>query len=431
MANVTRSPIEAPASACADKYVTVSYRGAETTGTPVWNWDGATVVEGSGFGPYTVYWPYDHQGGEKTITLTLNGETYTRTIAINDPSALDVVLPTVLYEGTAAAATVPEGVTYKWYALIDDYDEAYPVTASGVQLPSTAPAGGSAVLRLDYRLIANGLNVTAVRKAGDNGSLVGHEVTLYLEVTNDNGCSVRFAQPVTVMPSTDIPVITLVTTDANGHNVVSWTNADAFATVNIYKEGNTLNEFQLIGSAAAADGSFTDALSDATQKAERYRITGVTAANEESPESSIHKTVHLTINRGVTNGTFNLIWNAYEGAAIGSYNILRGATPVSLAQIASVAASNTSYTDQAPADSEPYYAIEYVLPSSQPSAIRKQKAPAATLSGRSNVVDRRNAGQGIEDVQRDDVQCTKVIIDGQIFILRGEKIYNAQGALVK
>ena len=400
VANVTRSPIEAPASACADKYVTVSYRGAETTGTPVWNWDDATVVEGSGFGPYTVYWPYDHQGGDKTITLTLNGETYTRTITINDPSALDVVLPTVLYEGTAAAATVPEGVTYKWYALIDDYDEAYPVTASGVQLPSTAPAGGSAVLRLDYRLTANGLNVTAVRKAGDNGSLVGHNVTLYLEVTNNNGCSVR------------------------------WTNVDAFATVNVYKEGNTLNEFQLIGSAAAAEGSFTDALSDATQKAERYRITGVTAANAESPESRIHKTVHLTINRGVTNGTFNLIWNAYEGAAIGSYNILRGATPASLAQIASVAASNTSYTDQAPADSEPYYAIEYVL-SAAANAPGKAKAPAAALSGRSNVVDRRNAEQGIDPVTSNQVSCTKVLRDGQIFILRGGKVYDMTGQEVR
>ena len=426
VANVTRSPIEAPASACADKYVTVSYRGAETTGTPEWNWNGATVVKGSGFGPYTVYWPFDHQGGDKTITLTLNGETYTRTIAISDPSALDVVLPTVLYEGTAAAATVPEGVTYTWYALIDDYGEAYPVTSSGVQLPSSAPAGGSAVLRLDYRLTANGLNVTAVRKAGNTGSLVGHEVTLYLEVTNSDGCSVRFTQPVTVMPSTDIPVITLVTTDANGHNVVSWTNADAFATVNVYKEGNTLNEFQFIGSAAASTGSFTDALSDATQKAERYRITGVTAANDESPESRIHKTVHLTINRGVTNGTFNLIWNAYEGAAIGSYNILRGATPASLTQIASVAASNTSYTDQAPADSEPYYAIEYVL-SAAANAPGKAKAPAAALSGRSNVVDRRSMDQAIEDIQAGTEGVTKVLIDGQIFILRGEKIYTLTG----
>ena len=432
VANVTRSPIEAPASACADKYVTVSYRGAETTGTPVWNFADATVVEGSGFGPYTVYWPYNHQGGDKTITLTLNGETYTRTIAINDPSALDVVLPTVLYEGTAAAATVPEGVTYKWYALIDDYDEAYPVTASGVQLPSTAPAGGSAVLRLDYRLTANGLNVTAVRKAGTNGSLVGHEVTLYLEVTNDNGCSVRFAQPVTVMPSTDIPVITLVTTDANGHNVINWTNADAFASVNVYKEGSSLNDFQLIGSAAASSGTYTDNSSDASQKAERYRLTGVTADGNESPESAIHKTVHLTISRGVMDGTYNLIWNEYAGANVASYNILRGASPASLTSIATVAASNTSYTDQTPDDNLPYYAIEYILPAAaNVPAVNPNRAPAANLSGRSNVVDRRNAEQGLENVQSGNVQSTKFLRNGTIFILRGEKVYTITGQEAK
>ncbi len=428
VANVTRSPIEAPASACADKNVTVSYRGAETTGMPEWNWDGATVVEGSGFGPYTVYWPFDHQSGDKTITLTLNGETYTRTIAISDPSALNVVLPTVLYEGTAAAATVPEGVTYTWYALIDDYGEAYPVTASGVQLPSTAPSGGSAVLRLDYRLTANGLNVTAVRKAGNIGSLVGHEVTLYLEVTNANGCSVRFSQPVTVMPSTDIPVITLVTTDATGHNVVSWTNADAFASVNVYKEGSSLNEFQLIGSAAASAGTYTDNSSDASQKAERYRLTGVTADGNESPESTIHKTVHLTISRGVMDGTYNLIWNEYAGANVASYNILRGASPASLTSIATVAASNTSYTDQTPDDNLPYYAIEYILPAAaNVPAVNPNRAPAANLAGRSNVVDRRSAEQGLENVQSGNVQYTKVLIDGTIFILRGEKVYTLTG----
>ena len=41
------------------------------------------------------------------------------------------------------------------------------------------------------------------------------------------------------------------------------------------------------------------------------------------------------------------------------------------------------------------------------------------------------SSQGIEDVLSDQVQCTKVIRDGQVFILRGEKVYNAQGALVK
>ena len=41
------------------------------------------------------------------------------------------------------------------------------------------------------------------------------------------------------------------------------------------------------------------------------------------------------------------------------------------------------------------------------------------------------SSEGIEDVQRDDVKSTKVVRDGHIFILRGDKIYNAQGALVK
>ena len=39
--------------------------------------------------------------------------------------------------------------------------------------------------------------------------------------------------------------------------------------------------------------------------------------------------------------------------------------------------------------------------------------------------------QGVEEVPSDQVLCTKVLRNGQIFILRGEKIYNAQGALVK
>ena len=38
---------------------------------------------------------------------------------------------------------------------------------------------------------------------------------------------------------------------------------------------------------------------------------------------------------------------------------------------------------------------------------------------------------GIEDVQGNNVQCTKVVHNGQVLILRGEKVYNAQGALVK
>jgi hypothetical protein len=56
--------------------------------------------------------------------------------------------------------------------------------------------------------------------------------------------------------------------------------------------------------------------------------------------------------------------------------------------------------------------------------------PVATYSGKFTTTGEGTA-TGFEDVQGNNVQCTKVLIDGTIFILRGEKVYNAQGALVK
>ena len=43
---------------------------------------------------------------------------------------------------------------------------------------------------------------------------------------------------------------------------------------------------------------------------------------------------------------------------------------------------------------------------------------------------RRSKTEGLGDVQRDDVRCTKVLIDGQIYILRGDKTYTLQGVEV-
>ncbi|MBQ6790845.1 MAG: VCBS repeat-containing protein [Paludibacteraceae bacterium] len=420
---VIRNPIEVPESACANDDVTVSYRGAETTGTPVWNWDGGQAT-GSGFGPYTVVWT---TSGEKTITLTLGGQTYTATTTIDDPKELEVTLPTVLYEGITASASVPDGIEYQWYVSIDG-SELYPVDHYGILLPST-----SVFVSYDYRLIAQGLNITAYYRSDyTDKSLVGHQVELYLHVTNANGCETYFYSDVTVLANTAIPTLTLVTTDANGHNVLSWTNAEAFATVNVYKEGNALNDFQLIGSANAESASFTDAYSDATQKAERYYLTGVMANGEESPESAIHKTVHMTINRGVMNGTFNLIWNEYAGASVSAYRILRGEAPANLAQIAVVAASNTSFTDQTPVDAQPYYAIEYVLSSGAAAPAKDvNRAPQAELSGRSNVVNRKDLDEGIESILHAEGSIQKILYDGQIYILVGDKIYDATGKWVR
>jgi hypothetical protein len=414
---VKRNPIEVPSFGCADEEIVVSYRGAEMTGTPVWDFDGGQA-KGSGFGPYTVVWT---TGGEKNVTLTLNGQTYSAKTTIDDPKTLDVSLPAVLYEGTSALASVPSGIAYQWFVSIDG-SELYPIDHYGILLPST-----SIFVSYDYRLSVQGLNITAwYRSDHSDKTLVGHEVRLYLRVTNANGCETYFYSDVTVLAATDIPTLTLISTDANGHNVLSWANASAFATINVYKEGSAINDFRLLGSTAAADGSFVDANSDATEKAERYYITGVTKDGSESPASTIHKTVHLAINRGVTSGTFNLIWNEYAGASVASYVILRGASPTSLSQIAVVAASNTSYTDQTPEEEEPYYAIEYVLSyAAAAPANRANIAQEDQFTGRSNVVNRNELG--IDDIAAPSDKVMKVLQNGQIYILIGNKVYTITG----
>ncbi len=58
-------------------------------------------------------------------------------------------------------------------------------------------------------------------------------------------------------------------------------------------------------------------------------------------------------------------------------------------------------------------------------------APIIRRGAAVRIVEQKNTATGIEDVQRDDVQCTKELREGTLFILHGEKIYNAQGQLVK
>jgi phosphodiesterase/alkaline phosphatase D-like protein len=41
-----------------------------------------------------------------------------------------------------------------------------------------------------------------------------------------------------------------------------------------------------------------------------------------------------------------------------------------------------------------------------------------------------NKSEGLTDVQGDDVQCTKVLRDGHIYIIRGGQMYDVRGQLI-
>ena len=379
--HLDRQLIEAPTTACVDAEAVVSYAGTAQSGTPVWDFDGATIISGSGFGPYRVIWSTT---GNKTISLTLGSESAQRMIVVDEVNPGDgFALPQYLFEGGQTTVNLPENMSAAWTLYIDGV--AKPVTARGIQSS-------------DKRMtIENGvITVNPAQPIGKRPAdpLGDHMLTLELTLTNANGCTETLQQVIAILDDTNMPQISLVTPDANGHNVISWqpTLSGLYPQLRVLKETNVYGQFIELATVSTLTGSYTDNSSNTAQRAERYAIIGIMAGGTQTPQSTIHQTVHMAINRGIQDNTFNLIWNGYQGAEIATYNILRGSSETALTQIASVSAANISYTDNAPTDAQPFYAIEYVLASASNAPSRMPAhANTGSLIGRSNVVNRETS----------------------------------------
>jgi hypothetical protein len=371
--HVDRQLIEAPTTVCVENEATISYAGASQTGTPVWNFDGGTIVSGTGFGPYHVQWT---TAGMKTISLTLNEETAQRMILVDELNPdEDFVMPEYLFANSSTKVNIPANMRTAWYLHMGGM--RYSVTEGGI--------GG-----FDKRMVIKDNIITLNPAKSAANELSNFVLALELELTNANGCTETYQQNLTILTADDIPQISLITPDAQAHNVITW-DADLsaiFPQVRILKETNIYGQFVELTTLATTTATYTDLSSNSEQRAERYAIVGIMNGGIEAPTSTVHQTVHMTINRGMQEGTFNLLWNGYEGANIATYNILRGSSEMALSQIASVSASNRSYTDNAPLDAQPYYAIEYVLGDQTASSVVRRATMTASLSGRSNIVNR-------------------------------------------
>ena len=358
--SIDRYVIDAPTLVSLGDDALITYMGNASAATPTWNFDGGTVVSGSGYGPYRVMW---NDGGTKTISLTISGKTYERMLVV-DVNDAEVCVPEYLFEGATSQVDIPSGITVQWEVYIDGKYKR--LTAGGIS-------------GTDRRLSVSDGKLFAAKGKESLGN-----VTLRLTLINANGTTKVVEQPVSILSADNMPAITLVTSDAQGHYVIGFQASDYyFEGVRIYKESNVSGQFIELGTVDPLTGSYTDPTSNSDIKAERYRIAGVMRNGTLSPYSKVHQTVHMNINRGIQDNTYNLIWNAYKGADVVSYNILRGQSDSDLAQIASVSASNLSYTDVTPDASKPYYAIEYVLADNAAQAPRR--APGS-VTGRSNAV---------------------------------------------
>ena len=137
-----------------------------------------------------------------------------------------------------------------------------------------------------------------------------------------------------------------------------------------------------------------------------------------------------------TSGSLNVAYSANVAAAAGNHNGLHGFYNLNDEN------ATLPLADDATLGNYILYQNAYWLVSGRAATIANFRAYikigeinyVAPAPGRRRVamsVHGEQVATGMENVQGDNVQCTKVLIDGQLFILRGEKMYDVKGQLVK
>lgn len=372
--------ISAPATACMNNPTVISYAGTASSATPVWDFDGGEVLQGSGFGPYTVQW---NNAGSKRISLQLEGTESYVNIWVNEP--------------LNARFTVAEYV---------QYDVPTPI-----QLPEVSPTAtfkwevelGESGVFVDPYNNSFGYNVMVEAKAGNRyGSIRicrNPEIKtrrLRLTVTQ-NDCEAAYTSPIIhLIGEDDMPEIAYVSPDAAGNQTIHWESGnlpDGSTAMQVQKETSYAGEFETLATVDLNKGSYTDLQSNAAVKSERYRLQ-LMFGEDTGPYSHVHQTVHLAINKGMQQGQYNLFWNPYSGRQIASYRILRGNDAENLSLLTTLNANLTSYTDMNAGTEEVFYAIEYELYSETYTPAAKETDAAKEnnrYTGQSNTVSSAEA----------------------------------------
>jgi len=208
---------------------------------------------------------------------------------------------------------------------------------------------------------------------------VTSKITYTLVVTTASGCSTSADVKVDLLSMAQ-PEIGIVGVTSSNKNMVVWNKpvTTGIASYYIYKETNTSNVFEKIGTVPYDSLSvFVDNQSFPEVKSNKYKLSIFDNNGMESPLSNAHKTMHLSINKG-QNTTWNLIWEAYEGFNVSTYNIYRGTNANNLNFIDATSGSSNQYSDLTAPAGDVYYQLEVISPNLiNPTKIQSsQKAKA-------------------------------------------------------
>ena len=319
----------------------------------------ATVNDKSN-GKLSISWS---TSGEKNIDMIADGCTFSTIVKVYAPEDFALAIPSKVMKDTPISVKRPK--------TMFDNDISY-FNVKGVTKSQTTNDGFILTL-------------------GDAGY---NEVVSSVGFNDGSECT--FVNKTTVteetMPDANI---TGVLADGN-HYRVNWNTSvpQMVDRVEILRETNRYNEFEVVATMPVSQGSWLDTTSDNRIQTQRYRIRLLANNNvQTSTFSETHKPLHVTIYKSATKG-YSLVWNAYEGMDIESYRILRGTSTDNLTQIAEVAGSLQNYTDISAPAGTCFYAIAYV-----PASTQQLAESCAMRSNTSNAYMLSNAVSTAEAIE--------------------------------
>jgi hypothetical protein len=432
------SAVDSVSGMCGNLVVTIPYNGMvlTTTSSPVncQNNGSATVTATGGTPPYTYLW--SPSGGTGSTATNLSAGIYTVTVTdaggcvlngtavVGNSTTLSVSLSVMPDSCPGPSGWAAASVTGGFPPYTFFWSPGNQITSSISNQPAgtytlTVTDGSGCVINsiANIGAINNGMNVNIANTspaycgvgfmlyAGVNTSpaTFSWQPTTYLSNPNIQApmCipfgPITYTVTATSQCGTDTDTVNvslagvnlmdenicLVTVDtAINRNVVVWehTNLASGGYYNIYRETVSAGVYALIGTQHySAFTTFTDMTSNPMNSAERYRISYVDSCGFESDTCAHHRSLFLQVGPAVPNG-YNLVWTAYEGLNIATYNIYRGANAGNLLLIAQVPGNTFNYSDPNPPMGTIIYMVEAVHPNGGCSPSLRLAAPPSAQS---------------------------------------------------
>lgn len=297
--------------------------------------DGTVVNEDADKGTFDVRWMTP---GMKTVTMNVDGNTVKADFNVAKMPSLHVFFPEKVMLNSEVTVKVPEAFVSK------GFENGRFSTANGDR----------------------GDNFSVTYTPGDSTATFvfteAGQVRVNTSVKVPEAGTLWDTSSATVVDQV-MPEAKIVSVEGDGRYYrVNWsTNVpDMVDKVEIARETNRLGQFEVLDVVPVANATWCDLNSDNRIQPQRYRIR-LLANNgvQTSGWSEAHNPLHVDINQTADGRSINLMWNTYEGLDVESYVIMRGTSANKLQTIATVPASQLSYTDADAPEGVCYYAVRF------------------------------------------------------------------------